>query len=214
MERSLSVHTLTTPSGLETERGVKIYLIVQLHSLGHAFALCFISVQTSNKDWVWWWLWHLYLVCKLQSTFPLSAAARPPPLWINFALQKLRLESEMCSKSSCLLFLARLVVVIKMSSIGDYKVLFSSLQDFLVCGPHLNLFDVIFYFSETLTQLIKPMQWGVPDPLYANRITRRTERWEKKAQSSDFLGVRYINIWWTKVNLNRVMEAINVVDHQ
>ena len=138
MERSLSVHTLTTPSGLETERGVKIYLIVQLHSLGHAFALCFISVQTSNKDWVWWWLWHLYLVCKLRSTFPLSAAAQPPPLWIYSALHKLRLESEMCSKSSCLLFLARLVVVIKMSSIGDYKVLFSSLQDFLVCAPHLN----------------------------------------------------------------------------
>ena len=155
MERSLSVHTLTTPSGLETERGVKIYLIVQLHSLGHAFALCFISVQTSNKDWVWWWLWHLYLVCKLRSTFPLSAAAQPPPLWIYSALHKLRLESEMCSKSSRLPFLA-------LTSSGDLNVLFSSLQACLVCGPHLNLFDVIFYFSETMTQLIKPMRCARP----------------------------------------------------
>ena len=214
MERSLSVHTLTTPWGLETERGVKIYLIVQLHSLGHAFALCFISVQTSNKDWVWWWLWHLYLVCKLRSTFPLSAAARPPPLWIYSALHKLRLESEMCSKSSCLFFLAS-------ASSGDQNVIHWGLQSTLQFPPRLScvcttfkLFDVIFYFSETLTQLIKPMQWGVPDPLYANRITRRTERWEKKAQSSDFLEVRYITIWWTKVNLNRVTEAINMVDHQ
>ena len=161
MERSLSVHTLTAPWGLETEREVKIYL--QLNSLGHAFALCFISFQTSDvRGWVWWWLWHLYLVCKLQSTFPLSAAARPPPLWIYSALHKLRLESEMCSKSSRLLFLA-------LTSSGDqnvihwdYRVLFSSLQACLVCGPHLNLFDVIFYFSETMTQLIKTMRCARP----------------------------------------------------
>ena len=45
----------------------------------------------------------------------------------------------MCSKSSRLPFLA-------LTSSGDLNVLFSSLQACLVCGPHLNLFDVIFYF--------------------------------------------------------------------
>ena len=106
------------------------------------------------------------------------------------------------------------------TSSGDQNVIHWGLQSTLQFPPRLScvcttfkLFDVIFYFSETLTQLIKPMQWGVPDPLYANRITRRTERWEKKAQSSDFLEVRYITIWWTKVNLNRVMEAPNMAYH-
>ena len=106
----------------------------------------------------------------------------------------------MCSKSSCLFFLA-------LTSSGDLNVLFSSLQACLVCGPHLNLFDVIFYFFRDYDTVDKANE--VCRTLYMpTKLEQNAEK--KKAQSSDFLEVRYISIWWKWVNLNKVIEAPNM----